>query len=346
MIANRSDYRHVAGDLNLRDSDGNYVIAIDGSLATNRHGDVLRGEDICFLAECMAVKSIEIHGGTALAHPFTYHLSDAQFNMLANYNNNWANELWYDVRRLPSSDRWISDRSLNILDLISVARIDAPPFGSVSLVTSNDTPQLDPIKTMIRNNDARQWFQGGLIYSLRYQAESSLTVYGDTRPEDVGELGENYLFDHNEYFGRSADEYGSVIVEHGGYERSAQNTNLIFAHNYSRSNPIVDKVRMYCQVRMNYVRSCHYTNQEPLYISAEKYCYGYMGEYTFDQNGCFTVQLADIKRQLIDDLMQTIDLSPFATDDPTITEWTVGASFVLHSFNNPVCHVVDTYQGV
>lgn len=57
MIANRSDYVYVTGDISSTDDLGRYLIVVDGGIMTRRQNpEQLRGEDICFLKECVCAR--------------------------------------------------------------------------------------------------------------------------------------------------------------------------------------------------------------------------------------------------------------------------------------------------
>lgn len=98
MITRRSDYHYVTGDINSVDDDGNFLIQIDGGIMTQRENPyVLRGEDVCFLIECNAVKNLVSNGSYNHDHSdFTRKLS---FSQLENIH--------YDTRSLARDRHWI-----------------------------------------------------------------------------------------------------------------------------------------------------------------------------------------------------------------------------------------------
>lgn len=158
MITKRDDYVYVTGDIHERDEHGRHYVAIDGGIMTRREKpDVLRGEDICFLKECVCSRFAEVGvDRPAQLAEFSRLLNRRQIlDLVSNYNSltsyDWINRNAYvDIPDcISKSDLGIRTMSMtscfnamNMLDRI--ATIDTP------LTSLQNAPILDMLNKIPR----------------------------------------------------------------------------------------------------------------------------------------------------------------------------------------------------
>ena len=86
MIDNRSDYKYVAGDLFARSAATNdYLTVIDGTSLFTRNNSLVRGEDICWIWECINTRRAALFQGgnpfTSYGMPYQYRRTDGLHSM-------------------------------------------------------------------------------------------------------------------------------------------------------------------------------------------------------------------------------------------------------------------------
>jgi len=142
MITSRNDYKYVAGDLFARSAaTGDYLIAVDGSNLLTRDNGLVRGEDVCWIWECINTRRAALSYSTV---PYQFSRAQHPFAHYAEENN-----------VLPA-ERTVIDDMVSAFNALLTARNFVLPPGDMAQTVWHHRQPLEsfPTEILLPNQNA------------------------------------------------------------------------------------------------------------------------------------------------------------------------------------------------